>query len=119
MSLTNSQAVSICAAGLLVCFFLPWTRFLGYTVSGFDLQKLGDGQKALWLIPVFSAITIFGGMTKRSQKNAARITGALPFIVLIYWYQKFGQDVFRILSFGAYLLLFFGLMLWILPQRQQ
>jgi hypothetical protein len=115
----NSQAISVCAAGLLVSFFLPWTEFLGKSISGFDLQKLGGQQKLLWLIPIFSAITIVAGPIGKSQRIAAQVAGGLPFLVLIYWYQKLGENVFHILSGGAYASLFFGLVITILSVRKK
>ena len=119
VSLGRTQLVNLCAAGLGVSFFLPWAHVPFADLSGFDLQKAGDGQLLLWLIPIFCAITIFAGVTKRSQKIAARLTGALPFIVGIYWYNKLGNDLFHILTYGAFLSLAFGAMLDILPRKSK
>lgn len=119
VSLGRTQLVNLCALCLGVSFFLPWVNILGGTVSGFDLQKLGDQQRLLWLIPIFCAITIFAGMTKRSQKIAGQLTGALPFAVGAYWYYKLGSDMFHILTFGAYLSLAFGAVLFILPRKSE
>ena len=68
VSFTRIQLTNLCATGLGVSFFLPWAHFFFGTPSGFDLQKLGGEQRLLWLIPIFSAITIFAGVTMRSQK---------------------------------------------------
>ena len=119
ISLSRAQLVNLCALGLGISFFLPWAQFLGASISGFDLQKLGDRQRLLWLIPIFCAITIFAGITKRSQKIAGQLTGALPFVIGVYWYMKLGGDMFRILAFGAYLSLAFGLALFILPRKSK
>jgi hypothetical protein len=116
-SLGRTQLVNLCAAGLGVSFFLPWAQFLDGNFSGFDLQKTGDGQRLLWLIPIFCAITIFAGVTKRSQQIAAQLTGALPFIVGIYWYYKIGSDLTHMLTYGAYLSLIFGIALFVLPRK--
>lgn len=115
--LGRTQLVSLCALGLSISFFLPWANFFGAKLSGFDLQKLGAEQRLLWLIPILCAVTIFAGITKRSQKIAAQLTGALPFVAGIYWYSKFGSDLFRILTFGAYLSLIFGAALFVLPRN--
>jgi len=112
-SLTN-----LCALGLGVSFFLPWVHILFGEVSGFDLQKAGDGQLLLWLIPVFCVITVISGFARSGQHIVARITGLLPFIVGIYWLIKIGSDLFQILVYGAYLSLSFGLLLLILPKKQ-
>jgi hypothetical protein len=113
----RTQLVYLCAAGLGVSFFLPWANFFGAKLSGFDLQKMGDEQRLLWLIPMFCVITILAGFAKASQHIAARMTGALPFIVGIYWYYKIGSDLTQLLTYGAYLSLIFGAALFILPRR--
>jgi hypothetical protein len=119
VSLGRAQLVSLCAAGLGVSFFLPWANFFGGNVSGFDIQKLGDQQRLLWLIPICCAITVFAGLTKRSQKIAGQLTGALPFCVGVYWYAKLGSDLFHILTYGAFLSLAFGAALIILPRKSK
>jgi len=119
VSLGRAQLVNLCAAGLGVSFFLPWVNILGGNVSGFDLQKLGNEQRLLWLIPIFCAITFFAGVTKRSQKIAGQLTGALPFAVGVYWYTKLGSDMFHVLTFGAFLSLAFGAALFILPRKSK
>ena len=117
VSLTRTQLTNLCAAGLGVSFFLPWANVLFGTISGFDLQKLGDEQKLLWAIPIFCVITIFAGVTNRSQKIVGQLTGALPYIVGLYWYSKIKDDLFHILTYGAFLSLIFGAALFILPRK--
>jgi hypothetical protein len=117
VSLNRTQLTSLCAFGLGISFFLPWANFFGANPSGFDLQKMGDAQRLLWLIPICCAITIFAGMTKRSQNIAARVTGLLPFCALVYWYNKIGSDLTHIMTFGAYLSFLFGAALLILPEK--
>jgi hypothetical protein len=119
VSLGRTQLVNLCAAGLGVSFFLPWAQIFGASLSGFDLQKLGDGHRLLWLIPIFCAITIFAGVTKRSQKIIGQLTGALPFCIGAYWYNKLGSDLTRILMYGAFLSLIFGAALLILPRKSK
>jgi hypothetical protein len=111
---TNSQAISLCATGLLICFFLPWAQILGQSISGFDLQKLGGNQKALWLIPISCIITIVAGFAKQSQKSAALFAGVLPFFALAYWLYQLGSDLMKILEIGAYFGLGLGLVLILL-----
>jgi hypothetical protein len=119
VSLSLPHLVNLCAAGLGVCFFLPWAQIFGANLSGFDLQKMGGGQRLLWLIPIFCVITIFAGIAERGQQIAGQLAGALPFCVGIYWYTKFGSDLFHILSYGAFLSLAFGLALFILPRKSK
>jgi len=119
VNLGRAQLVNLCALGLGVSFFLPWAQVPFSTISGFDLQKTGDEQLLLWLIPIFCAITIFAGFTKRSQQFAGQLTGTLPFIVGIYWYHRIGDDLFHILTYGAFLSLAFGAALVVLPRKSK
>jgi hypothetical protein len=114
---SRSQALILCAAGLGISFFLPWANFFGATLSGFDLQKMGDQHRLLWLIPILSVITIVAGITKRSQYLAGQLTAILPFCVGFYWYSKLGKDIQHILTYGAYLSLLFGAGLAVLSKR--
>jgi hypothetical protein len=119
VSLGRAQLVNLCAAGLGVSFFLPWASIFGGNISGFDLQKAGGEQRLLWAIPIFCAITIFAGVTKRSQQIIAQLTGVLPYVVGVYWYIRLKDDFFHVLTFGAYLSLIFGAALLILPRSQK
>jgi hypothetical protein len=83
------------------------------------LQKAGGGQLLLWSIPILCLITVFAGMTKRSQQIAGQSSGTLPFVFGVVWYMKLGQDMFQILAFGAYLSLAFGLALLILACKSK
>ena len=116
-SFGRTQLINLCALGLGVSFFLPWANFFGAQLSGLDVQKLGNEQRLLWLIPLFCIITIVAGFAKASQHIAARLTGALPFCAGIYWYCKLGSDLFHILIYGAYLSLICGAALFVLPRK--
>jgi hypothetical protein len=119
ITLNRSHLVILCAAGLGVSFFLPWAQILGANISGFDLQKMGDLQRLLWSIPIFSAITVIAVITKRSQEAAGWITGMLPILVGGYWYTKLGSDMFHILAYGAFLSLAFGAVLFFLSFKSK
>ena len=119
VNLSRTHLVNLCAVGLGVSFFLPWARFFGSNLSGFGLQKMGDQHRLLWFIPICCVITIFASATKRSQQIAGQITGALPFGVGVYWYAKLGNDLFQILSYGAFLSLAFGAALFVLPRKSK
>lgn len=116
VSVTRSHALILCAIGLGISFFLPWVVLIR-PISGFDLQKLGDQHLLLWLIPVFSVITIVAGITKRNQRLAGQLTAALPFCVGIYWYNKLGDGLQHILTYGAFLSLIFGAALAIISRK--
>jgi hypothetical protein len=117
VSLSLSHAISLCAAGLLVCFFLPWVNLLLVKPSGRDLASEGGKLLLLWSIPIFSAITILAGIAKQSQKTVAQLTGALPFIFLGLGLYDEGKDLMQGLELGAYISLGLGLVLFILPRR--
>lgn len=116
VTLSQQQIIMLCAVGLLVCFFLPWIKFM-VPISGFDMAKEGDRHLLFWLIPVFSGLTLFAVFTKRSPKIIAQLTGALPFVALVYGYTNIGKDLLQMLTFGGYLSLILGLALFILPRR--
>ena len=117
VSLTRAHLINLCAAGLGISFFLPWAHVFFGNPSGFDLQKLGDEQRLLWLIPILCVITIIAGVTKRSQQIAGQLAGTLPFIIGIYWYSQIKDDLFHILTYGAFLSLLFGAALLILSRK--
>lgn len=119
VSFTRTHLVNLCAAVLGVSFFLPWAQIFGVNVSGFSLQKLGDAQRLLWLIPILCAITIVAGVTKQSQKIVGQLTGILPFCVGGYWLYKLGSDMLHILTYGALLSLICGAALFILPRKDK
>jgi hypothetical protein len=116
-SSARTQLANLCALGLGISFFLPWAHILFVSPSGFDLQKDGGGQLLLWFIPIFCVITIVSGFAKAGQHIAARLTGVLPYLIGIYWYSQIKNDLFQMLTYGAYLSLFFGLLLLILPNK--
>lgn len=114
---TKIAAITLCALGVLLSFFLPWITLLGANISGYQFQGLFGGRALLlWSIPIFSIITIFATATNRNPRNAAQLAGALPFAVLGYGLYNVGQDIFQALGFGAYLGLVAGLALIILPR---
>ena len=119
VSLPRRQLVNLCALGLGVSFFLPWAHVLFASPSGFDLQKGGDGELFLWSIPIGAAITIIAGLARSRQTIIGRLTGMLPFVVGIYWYNRIGSDLFQMLAVGGYLSLVFGAALLVLPKADK
>ena len=118
-SSARMQLANLCALGLGVVFFLPWAHVLFVSSSGFDLQKDGGGQLLLWLIPILCLITIIAGVAKRSQQIPGQLAGVLPFVVGIYWYNQIKNDLFHILTYGAYLSLIFGAALLVLARKSK
>lgn len=110
----------LCAAGLAASFFMPWVKmFLGHP-TGYDLQQLGDAHKLYWSVPVFAAVAIVAALTKKSQRTAAQIAGAVPYVILIYWMAKFESnytELLQNLDYGAYVALVCGGVLEFLGKR--
>ncbi len=117
VSLNVSQAVNVCAAGLLGCFFLPWINFFLGKPSGFDFAKEGGKWLLFSAIPIFCILTIIAGITKQSQRVIARTTGELPFLILGYALYQMGRDTLRIIEFGGWASLALGLTLFFLSRR--
>lgn len=110
----------LCAGALCASFFMPWITLLLGHPSGFDLQKLGDLHKLYWAIPLFSGVAIFAALTKKSQRTAAQIAGAVPYAILLYWMAKFESDYAKLLQnldYGAYVALISGAALEFVGKR--
>jgi hypothetical protein len=111
------SVIMVCSLALIGCFFLPWIKFLFGTPSGYQLQQLpSDEAKLVWVIPVTALIALVAALTKKSVLVAAQAAGAMPFLALIYYRVKLGQELFQILQIGAYLSLALGAVLFIAPR---
>lgn len=113
----GTQLTNLCALGLGICFFLPWAHIFLGNPSGFDLQKLGDEKKLLWLIPIFSVLTLIASVNRRTHQVIAQLTGILPYCASLYWYSKLGSDLFHVIAYGGYLSLIFGAVMFFLPRN--
>lgn len=137
-----SKLENICAIGLIIFFFLPWINIAGFiSVSGYELPDVvkGFGQLAalgsktgksglqsyffylVYLIPIFSALTIYYGVTDEDKKVTGLIADIVPFSelfkvtgliaaivpisLLFYALIKMGTDVFDGMAIGAWLTL--------------
>lgn len=118
-SAAPTQMVAVFAGLLLVSFFLPWVTILGADLSGFRIQGMFGGQSLfLWIVPALSGITLIAVGTKSTAtKGAALFAAITPFLALGYGFHIVGEHLPKILSFGAYVGLFSGLMLLILAGR--
>ena len=99
------------------CFFLPWINFFLGRPSGYDLQQLpGDEIKLVWLIPLTALLALLSAVAKKGVLTTAQIAVAMPFLALIYYRVKLGQELFQIIQIGAYLSLALGAILFIAPR---
>lgn len=102
---------------LIGCFFLPWIKFIFGTPSGYELQQLpSDEAKLVWLIPATALVALVAAIAKQGVLVTAQIAGAMPFLALIYYRVKLGEELFQILQIGAYLSLALGAILFITPR---
>jgi len=102
------------ALGILGTFFLPWLEISSFPLSGYELLVYENYRKVYWFIGVipFTAIILaFNYKFNQKVKGMAFMTGVIPFIVLGFGSLLLHINLFLILSFGAYLTLFLGIIL--------
>jgi hypothetical protein len=114
-STTSRNIISIAAAVLAASFLMPWAGFFGGTISGLDIQKNLDSYKLVWSLPACAALTLVLNMAGAQTAFVRRITGGVPFAILAYSLNKFGSDLFQILSWGGWVALAAGIVLVIVP----
>jgi Na+-translocating ferredoxin:NAD+ oxidoreductase RnfE subunit len=108
--------IALCGLGIIGSFFLPWIVFFGSEPSGYQLQQIQTNEvKLLWLIPASAFIALVAAIAKQSVRTASQFAGIAPFLALLYYVMKFGQDIIKILRPGAYLTLFLGAVLLVAP----
>lgn len=93
---------------LLVSFFLPWIKFFGKPVGGYQLREIWSVGPYLWSIPVLSLAVIVLGLCRKNNARLGRLLGALPFIFLAIALYQIGRELFSELYLGAWLTLLSG-----------
>lgn len=101
----------ICAAGMIIFFFLPWAQIFSLGVSGYNLGQLGSYANLVWLIPSFCIFLIVMGLAGKDLKLIGFITGSLPIIGLMYGLANVGSDLFHVVGIGVYLTLLASMVL--------
>jgi hypothetical protein len=112
---TCRNITSLAAAVLLASFFTPWATFFGGNISGLDIQKNFESYKLVWLLPACAGVTLALNLAGAPTGLVRRIAGAVPFALLAYSLNKFGSDLFQILSWGGWLALAAGIVLIVVP----
>ncbi len=92
---------------LIFSFFLPWIRFLGQPVAGYELYKLWDPGLCAWGAPILAvcvlALAMFGtAKTVPAMRFIAEMAGAVPVLLLTYGVIRFGTDLLKGIEFGGY-----------------
>jgi len=114
-SATPRNIINVTAAVLAASFFMPWMTFFGANITGLDIQKNFPSYKLVWLLPAGAAITLVLAMAGKATAWDRRIAGTVPFAILAYSLNKFGSDLFRLLSWGGWVALAAGIVLVIVP----
>jgi len=104
--LTFGKKISASGAGLaIICFFLPWVKACGMSLSGFEIATKGpteigsSGGFFLFLIPICAALIIW--LVYKSakgvlDKNDGRIIigiSAVPILILLIFYFKVKSEL--------------------------
>ncbi len=101
----NGRRAMGSAIVILVSFFLPWTQLLGLGLSGYDLAKLGSYANWVWVVPLSACFLLYHCIAGNSVVRAQYFAGIAPWLGLLYGLVKVGENLFHILSIGAYLTL--------------
>jgi hypothetical protein len=117
ISVGKTQVANLCAIGIGISFFMPWINLLFVRPSGFDIQGASNDGKILWLMPCFCLLTLFAGLTGKSQQVAGQLAGASPFLLLVGGIYQNGSDILKALEPGAWLALGLGAVLFIVARR--
>lgn len=109
------------AAALIIFFFLPWFGAGPFSVSGYTLTTIPSVLNAassssgvrtdssigllyiVWLVPILSIITLALGLTGRSPRAMAIVTGVVTLLMFLFVFIAGGGDVFKVLGIGSYL----------------
>jgi hypothetical protein len=111
------SAIALGSLALIGCFFLPWIAILAANLSGYQIQQLpSDEARLVWAIPLGGLLSFFAAVAKQGVAVAAPVAGAIPFLALIYYRAKLGEDFFGALQPGAYLTLVVAGVLFVLPR---
>ena len=116
---------NICAIGLIILFFMPWVSIGGFlNFSGYQIPDAVKGFQStaialsgtegnidvgvyflylVYLIPIFSVLTIILDINKMNTKISAFIAGVTPLIGFAYILNNMGTVVFKGMAIAAWL----------------
>lgn len=133
LALENVRNVRIaCAAALILGFFMPWVSIWGMGIAGYKIPEIAQGLHGFgnamgrqgdpriifslipYLVPTLAFVAIINLLSKPVSKTVDRlglVTGAMPFLMLLYGMSQLGGDLFRVLAIGGYWTLLAGAVL--------
>ena len=100
---------NICAAALIVAFFLPWVSMGFISFSGYKMATMGGAATLLFLLPLL-AIAVLVNDSKNfldadKSKYLTYATAGIPIIYIVSRLIDLGGDFFSAASIGIYLTL--------------
>lgn len=117
---TGSNGVALLAAGaMLLGFFLPWAQLFGFGASGYDLGRLGSYGNFAWISPVGAALVLLLNLTQTRTRPLQVLVGLAPWLGLLYGLVKLGDQLFQVLSIGAYVTLVAAALLIFVPSHTE
>ena len=97
---------SVCAIAIVVAFFLPWAQLFGFSASGYGVTKLGSYANLLWLIPAAGLLALVLNLQASPHRTTGGvIAGLMPWLALVFAVADVGNNLFHLLSIGAYVTL--------------
>ena len=100
---------NICAAALIVAFFLPWVSMGFLSVSGYDLAATGGAATLVFLLPLLAIAVLANDsmnfLDADKSKYLTYATGGIPIIYIVARLIDLGGDFFSGASIGIYLTL--------------
>jgi hypothetical protein len=100
---------NICAAALIVAFFLPWVSMGFISVSGYKMATLGGAATLMFLIPLLAIAVLANDsmnfLDADKSKYLTYATAGIPIIYIVGRLIDLGGDFFSGASIGIYLTL--------------
>ena len=107
---------TICAALLIVTFFLPWIEAFAFSLSGFDMALMplnepirqGGPLYALWLIPLCALLALLFAAIQWGPVRLMVGLGGLVLLLVFGYFMVMGQGIggaglVQTVSFGLWL----------------
>jgi hypothetical protein len=113
--ITANPLALIGAGAMLLGFFLPWTQLFGLAATGYDLARLGSYGNFAWASPVGAALVLLLNLTQTGTRPLQVMAGLTPWLGLLYGLGKVGDNLFQMLSVGAYITLLGAALLVLVP----
>ena len=114
--ISNNMPSFIAALGMCAAFFMPWVTIFGAGLAGNTVGQIGSEGQAAWIILVLaglSAATHFAAPVKLLNV----VAGVAPFVLLFFFANKMGDELFKVLGVGAWATLICGLVLVFAPVK--